>query len=433
MSFTPSPSLSVLNPLDRTPLALIVDDSCPVVNLTYYWIRQRHAWKAKHQPGVAPDRWEGEQRQTVPPTIPADFAARWADWCGAEGIRGKFSLVPYPAGVFRVDQGYPDAPPGEWDAWMRVYRERIVPHFDITCELLTHTHVVDVNDPSLPFTEAWEQVEWTDPPTDGRLTPYIATALTLLKEAGFAEAWVTSPGAFGGRNEPIYAKAIQDAARAVYGDSRPFYFLRVHVPPKEWPEVALWHTDAAAGTAIASVAGCTDDRFGSWTGYDAGNADYFLTPDLTGGVLRPVLDRELPCVLVSHWPGFYFGGEEVGFQVLKEVKRRLDAFDPDGTRTRWMKTSAIGRYEMARRLSEIQAAETDSGTLAVTIRTRFPTPDFTLSAAIRARRVQVNGMDLNAVSSRRAFRAGTFLTEAGQTLCAFDLPPGETRLTLTAA
>ncbi len=35
--------VAVRNPLLRTPLALIVDDSCPVINLTYFWITQRHA------------------------------------------------------------------------------------------------------------------------------------------------------------------------------------------------------------------------------------------------------------------------------------------------------------------------------------------------------------------------------------------------------
>ena len=57
-------NITVCNPLLRTPLSLIVDDSCPVINLTYYWIQQRHAWKARHQPGVPPDRWEGKRSAT---------------------------------------------------------------------------------------------------------------------------------------------------------------------------------------------------------------------------------------------------------------------------------------------------------------------------------------------------------------------------------
>ena len=167
--------VSVCNPLLRTPLSLIVDDSCPVVNLTYHWIRQRHAWKARHQPGVAPDRWEGDPRKvaSVVPTIPAEFARRWAEWCGAEGIRGKFSLVPFPAGVGRIDEGFPDGPPGELEAWLDVVRNVLHPNFDLTPEMLTHTHVVDLD--TMELTDEWEQGEWVDPPAEklpGYLTPF---------------------------------------------------------------------------------------------------------------------------------------------------------------------------------------------------------------------------------------------------------------------
>jgi hypothetical protein len=36
------PRVEVCNPLRRTPLSLIIDDSCPVINKAYYWIKQRH-------------------------------------------------------------------------------------------------------------------------------------------------------------------------------------------------------------------------------------------------------------------------------------------------------------------------------------------------------------------------------------------------------
>ena len=100
--------VQVENPLLRTPLALIVDDSCPVINLTYYWINQRQTWKAKFQPEVGFKASDGDPRQMhkVPSTIPSDFAQKWGDWCGEQGIKGKFSLVPYPAGVARIDQGF---------------------------------------------------------------------------------------------------------------------------------------------------------------------------------------------------------------------------------------------------------------------------------------------------------------------------------------
>jgi len=35
--------ITIANPLRRAPLALIVDDSCPVINLTYYLNRKPNA------------------------------------------------------------------------------------------------------------------------------------------------------------------------------------------------------------------------------------------------------------------------------------------------------------------------------------------------------------------------------------------------------
>ncbi len=299
--------------------------------------------KARHQPTAASNPWDGDPAKLsrIPQTIPADFVAKWGEWCAEQGIRGKFSIVPYPAGIGRVDQGFPEFPRHEYDGWMRAVREIIWPQFDITCEMLTHTHVVDLK--TWQFTEAWEQYEWMDPPVEP-LAGYIATAMNVLKQAGIPCEGVTSPGAFGSKQEAAYAQAILTASQEVNANSRPFYFLHVRVAPKAWPDVPIWHADKAKGAAVASIIGCTDDWFGNWTGYDAGNPDFFITEDLQGGCLPPVLERELPCVLVGHWPGFYFGGEEVGFRVLQEVKRRLDQYDPDGSKTRWMKLSEIGHY-----------------------------------------------------------------------------------------
>lgn len=414
---------SVCNPLLRTPLSLIIDDSCPVINLAYYWMKQRLDWKAKHQPGVPPERWEGDPNrlETLPRTIPAEFARRWGEWCAAEGIRGKFSFIPYPAGAGRIDQGMPGFPRDEFDAWLDVAGDVLAPNFDLTPEMLTHTHVVDLD--TWELIDEWEQVEWVDPPVEP-LTDYIAAAMRLLKDAGVPCDGVTSPGAFGKRKEDAYAKATLEAARSVLGNSRPFYFLWVKTD--EIPEVRIWYPDKGKGIAIASVPGCTGDWFGGWTGFDAGDADRFITEDLAGGRLPEVLAHESPCVLVGHWPGFYFGGEEVGFRILKEVKRRLDAYDPDHSRTIWMKTSEIGRYWMARQLSDI----TLSGDGAV-VNTRFPAARFTLEfKGCRADAVQVDEAELVRVRDRRSFRSGAFLVEGDATFVAFDLPEGETRLHL---
>lgn len=425
-------TVKVCNPLLRTPLALIVDDSCPVINLNHFWIKQRHAWLARHQPGTPPRPGDGDvtKLHRVPETIPADFAVKWGEWCGEQGIKGKFSMVPYPAGVARLDQGFPGYPRQEFEAWMKATREIICPNFDITCEMLTHTHVVDLK--SWQFTEAWEQYEWVDPPVEP-LTEYITTAIQIVRDAGLPCEGVTSPGAFGVKQENAYAKASLAAAMAVNGDPRPFYFLHVADAPEAWPDVPLWHVDKAKGIAIASIIGCTHDWFGGWTGYDAGDPDLMITEDLQGGCLPLVLQRELPCVLVSHWPGFYFGGDEVGFDVLKTVKRRLDAYDPDGSKTRWMKTSEIGRYWMARQLSDIMVRPQGQGRWQVVINTNFPSANFTLALDTRLQQVRLNGQALSEVQTQQALTAGTFLVQQQATSIAFDLPQGETRLDIESA
>lgn len=424
------PTITPCNPLLRTPISLLVDDSCPVINLTYYWIRQRQAWIQRHTPNAPFKEGNGDPSKLhlVPETIPAAFARKWGEWCAESGVKGKFSIVPYPAGVARVDEGFPGFPQAEFDGWMETTHNVIHPNFDITCEMLTHSHVVDLK--TWQFRDIWEQYEWVDPPVD-ELVEYIAASMQILKNAGLPCEGVTSPGAFGIKQEEAYAKACLLAAQQVYGHQRPFYLLHVNIPPEEWPDVPIWHADKQAGTAIASIIGCTSDWFGSWTGYDAGSPDLFITEDLQGGVLPQVLGRELPAVLVSHWPGMYFNGEEVGFQVLQEVKARLDRYDPDGSQTRWMKFSEIGHYWMARKLSDITVNGTAQGS-AVTIDTRFPTADFTLAVDQPLARVQVNGVDLRQVYSQRALAQETFWVDGNRTVCAFDLPIGATQLQLTA-
>lgn len=418
-------NITVCNPLLRTPLSLIIDDSCPVINKAYFWIKQRHEWRIRHHPNSPPMGWERHYDivESMPNAIPADFAKKWGEWCAEQGIRGKFSMIPYPAGIGRIDQGFEGFPQRELDDWLRVTKEVIWKNFDLTPEILTHTHVVDLK--TWQFTEEWEQVEWVDPPLE-LLTDYIATAMELLKNVGIPCEGVTSPGAFGKRKESAYARAILDAAWRINNNPRPFYFL--WLKHDELPDVPIWHTEKEKGIAIASVVSCAGDWFGA-TGYDESSPDLFITEDLQAGRVPEVLEKELPCVLVGHWPCFYCN-DEVGFKVLKEVKRRLDAYDPDGTKTLWLKNSEIGHYWMAKELSDISVEQSDArAERRIKIDTKFPTSNFTLSLDVAAKRVQRNGSDLREVKSRRDFRSGTFLVENNQTFVAFDLAEGQTTLT----
>ncbi|MBT5876031.1 MAG: hypothetical protein HOH43_21570, partial [Candidatus Latescibacteria bacterium] len=79
--------------LDRIPLSLIVDDSTVLVNANYFWMRDRNLVDGLGR------RWED-----VPVVHPESFTREWAEWCLENGVRGKFSIIPCPAALGRIDE-----------------------------------------------------------------------------------------------------------------------------------------------------------------------------------------------------------------------------------------------------------------------------------------------------------------------------------------
>jgi hypothetical protein len=214
---------TVRNPLLRTPLALLIDDSCPVVNLGWHWIKARHDWRKRLHPGTEPSGWERlhDKLGTMESTVPADFAREWGEWCGEQGIRGKFSMVPFPAGVGRIDQNFPGHPERELREWLRVTRDIIQPNFDITTEILTHTGVVDLK--TWKLTDAWEQYEWVDPPVE-QLTDYLAAACAARSDdataviGGGAGSWKHLASGRVPGHATVYIATDQDAVGEKYAN-----------------------------------------------------------------------------------------------------------------------------------------------------------------------------------------------------------------------
>ena len=68
------------------------------------------------------------------------------------------------------------------------------PLFTISPEMLTHSMAIDIK--TLKALDENEN-EWSQHQSRETLTPYIAKALSLLKEAGFDAFGVTSPWRFG--------------------------------------------------------------------------------------------------------------------------------------------------------------------------------------------------------------------------------------------
>ena len=159
---------------------------------------------------------------------PESFTREFAEWCPKNGVRGKFSVVPCPAALGRIDEGLPMFTPGQQETWLRMCRELIVPAFDITPEMITHTFVVDPKTMQALASRIWEQYEWATLPVNQEelVIEYIATACEILVNVGLPPQGVTSPGGFGGRTLEFYAKAAGEAVRQVTGAATPYVGCR---------------------------------------------------------------------------------------------------------------------------------------------------------------------------------------------------------------
>ncbi len=399
--------------LDRVPLSLIIDDSTALVNLNYFFMRDRNLADGQNR------RWED-----VPVVHPEWFTRQFGEWCLGAGVKGKFSMVPCPAALGRIDQGLPLFSRGQLASWLAMCREVIAPAFDFTPEMITHTYVVDLETFQPLETRIWEQYHWHTLPVDREdlIHRYIATACRILENVGLRPAGVTSPGGFGSRTRAFYARVAGEAVREVTGAATPYFFQRIDGQGSVNDYV--WEQDPAAGTAVGEVVACTDDRTGSWTGYGTVDADYYLTADLAGGRLAEVIDNGDPCILCSHWQGFYglHAGDGRGFAALRTVVDRLRQRDPLGVRTRWRTCSEIASYTVARAMATLRVAG-DTVALDLPVQPRELTLRLTTEAEPRG--VVVDGQPLRRAASKAQFESGTYLAEDGAVLAALD-PAGRT-------
>src|SRR3954447_17361571 len=367
----PPAGVRVLNPRDRVPVSLIIDDSTCLVNLAHFCIPQFQE--------VFPDEYR-QPWKTLPREIPDAFVRKFAAWCHERGIKGKYSVIPYPACVGWLDRDLPGWSRRELAESLDLVRTRMAPDWDIHPEMVSHTWVIDTKtgrpypERSDRFMENWR---WTDGKSADQLADYLAYALRILKGAGLRCEGITTPGGFGNRVLPALAQASFQACRDVYQAEVPHYFRHLFTDDRSVAPRVEYASglDGSDPRCVVSIIGCTGDWFGGWDGLTPGSVDQFITEDLRGGRVPEVIARGEPAVMVGHWPGFYFNGQEVGFTILKEVVRRLHAgFD----HLVWMKLGEIARYWAARELTRIERREG-----GVTFHAPFACPAFTVEVVCR--------------------------------------------------
>jgi hypothetical protein len=230
---------------------------------------------------------------------------------------------------------------------------------------------------------------------------------------------------------------VLEAARDVFGAEIPHYFRHLYTDERSVAPRVEYASglDGPDPKCVVSIIGCTGDWFGGWDGLTPGSVDAFITADLKHGRLPDVIRRGEPAIMVCHWPGIYYNGEEIGFKIFQEIVRRLhDGFDS----LIWLKLSEIARYWAARELTRIERPSPNQ----LALYAPFPCPQFTLRIKFDelVRTSPVNRIDLRAegkatrladVTDRRRLKSATVHRDGGALVVCFDLPRGSSQLLLS--
>ena len=312
------------------PISLIVDDPAPLINV-FWW----HVAESQGNQNPTLSSGEGVVRD-----VPVDFVRRFAAAVESWGISGKFSVLPIPAGLGKITEGWPGCDRAELVSWLDIVRQQIAPRMDITPEILTHARTVDLDNGRLL---AENERVWSRRQTAATMTPYIAHALELLNQVGLEANGVTSPWDFGIEVETEYQKAITAAMQAVNGREQTWYFL--HQDDEEIAYCSQVVRRQGEGWLV-SIWSQVDDYLWQTMGtreegkaYVGRIADHYLSEDGRGGRLAELFAAATPMVLCTHWQSLFSNGRETGLQILTEVCRRLQAVW--GNEVEWVRCSGL--------------------------------------------------------------------------------------------
>lgn len=419
------PPFQVELPRMRVPLSFIIDDSTSLVNMGRFCMPQFAT--------AYPDREEYDRPwQSWPAEIPDDFLRRFANWCSEHEVRGKFSMVPYPACVGWLDREIPGWSRKQLSDSLKLVRESIVPNWDIHPEMITHTRVIDIKT-GRPFDEINPgTMENSYPQVDksvDELASYLAYALRILKNCDLPCEGITTPGGFGNKVKSKLPLAVFEAVRDVYGSELPHYFKYVSEGDESTePKLeGLRDQDADQPSVTVNVPAGTGDWFGGWDGARESEGHRYANQDASAGRMVELIERGVPAVMLCHWPGLYGNGSEVGFQHFQSIVIALASRYRD--RTQWMKISDIGRYWTAKELTKITATGNE-----LTLKAPFACRDFTLRlkkpssgsivVSIQPYKGDSRKLELQKVSTPASLAAGKYVVDGSDIVVCFDLERG---------
>ena len=311
----------------RIPVSLIVDDPAPIISVYYEHVARR----------ITSDG------RPIIPTFPNDFLDQFCDIVEKHGIKGKFTVIPMPGNKGDIVNGLEGVDRSELDEWLNTVKTRLLPHFTVGPEMLTHHKAVDLaTSEALPMNER----DWASTQDRTTLTPYISKALAILKDAGFSPIGVTSPWDFGIEVEDEYEESISRAVQDICRSNEAWFFLRqLRNTPKARPWIAL----SEEGRTLVSIPGTLKDC--TWQTincpetsdeYVSRVADEIITADGKEGEFVRVFESGGYPIILSHWQSLMSNGLRTGLRVLDVIASRINLHYSD--KVEWMSFEEIMRF-----------------------------------------------------------------------------------------
>lgn len=301
--------------MSKIPLSLIIDDAGPV-NMFHF-----HALKQKHD-------------MIVPPA----FALHFGKICRSLGVKGKFSVVPCPAGLGRLDRPgeVNGVDPDHIEAFVDIVKKYISPNFSITSEILTHYLALNLE--NLSNTHLCED-KFVSTATAEEIADYVSLSIEILNNLGLDPKGVTSPWATGIDNEENYAKGIGMAFKRTLNKDNCFYFLHSRDELKH-PKIMF---DTPETGKVVSIPNNSEDAFwGTQRPASCAQAqlsakekiDSLISEDGRTGKLRELFEEGAPLIMITHWQSLYSDGRGIGIEGFEFLMNRVNRIF--GKETEWM-------------------------------------------------------------------------------------------------
>lgn len=416
-------NIQIKKPRLGYPVSLVIDDGVPCINPLYYF--QLHN---------GPDR-RGHVHEA---TIPLDVLEQFVEIVQRHGVRGKFTVLPYPAGLGTLLQEWEGFDRQEVERWLAITREELVADFDITPEILTHTRALDLQ--SLELIPEPEHI-WMESRSEAELARYMSESVNILRQVGFEPTGITQPCFFHG-DRAAYSNAVLTAIRPQSANpdgTVTFYFVDFEASAPPVPPHPVVVLDREKREAVISILAYADDAFWN-TQYPTGptgveSADYYITADGQKGRLVELIEGDAWAVFVTHWQSLYANGKRHGLTGLDETAARLNRIF--GPRLLWMTNGEISRYRAAEETTTFTVVDAET----IQVDALFACADFTFTlpaSAVGAQAIEgvevvregkVQPLTGDTASKGLIAHASWRQGEDGLTIC-FDLQAGGQSLRL---